>query len=454
MYRSSTAGEFRRRLSAALYGGRRIDQLYVSDLQRQIAALAIDPSRFDGDKFLWHKDGPGVSSIYTTNFEPLLELGLAIAEAEGTGRSSHLARFRYFRQPRGAADADTNGNEPQIRHLHGWVDPDGDASGTLVYAESHYISLQRSPAARPNRQTEEILTARGATIVLGMSLTDPNLRRLLYSVADDSLGESSASTYVFLRQEEPEIGPAYVARFWDLLKVGVIPVTAWAEIPNFLRQIQWRPPVIDSVPGWLTESLRITGLTWNDIDRGTWADYFGGLLQALHKQLSLLFLTAPREQISLALFAPVSGDSGAVATISQVGLVGLNGELDWTPTNARDRTLDIRHGAVQGLAGLAFVEGTIREAIDGQGKGLDLGFTPEMRRDFDGGDYRAWRSLLAIPILGGPFWVPLGVICLHSTSADPFWKRLERRRPKHFGDFRQAVLKAGSRLLRRSQRSD
>lgn len=69
---------------------------------------------------------------------------------------------------------------PWVRHIHGWLDPDGHADGTFVLTESHYIALQSAAGASPNRDLAELLEGEGAVLIVGMSLADPNLRRLLY----------------------------------------------------------------------------------------------------------------------------------------------------------------------------------------------------------------------------------------------------------------------------------
>src|SRR5205823_14749884 len=141
--------------------------LTLTDTQYQVAALA------------------GRAAILTTNFDPLLEVALAkLAQRRLDWKKYRLA-------------AAIHGFRPGfVEHLHGWLDPDGTTGGQLVLTESDYFDLARNAAAPANRRLRSLFTAPGATLILGMSMYDVNIRRLLY---------------VLRREKQPNAPPVFVA---------------------------------------------------------------------------------------------------------------------------------------------------------------------------------------------------------------------------------------------------
>lgn len=451
---AGSAADFHDRLASALYQGRGLENLYLSDLQRQIAGLTISPKHLiAAGSFAGKGAGQGVAKIYTTNYDPLLEMAIARAYVEANLANidpNPAVSFRIFRLPLGASDEQQSPDLPKVRHLHGWVEPDGGAGGQVVYAESHYMALQRAGNADANIQTEDLFSKSGATLIIGMSLTDPNLRRLLYSRSSHPLTNSATSIYYFMRQGDRGLAPVYAAKFWELLKVRLIPYSEYSELPDLIRQIQWGESIGNGVPRWFLTSAALSGIK---LYSTLWRQLAESVLTALHSQIVRMYLTEPREGVRVTFFAPAILASGGLPDhrIYELGSVDFSGKFEASSTDqliqdANARNLDIHCDRVQGLAGLAFVVGSMRMVDANNSADLDFNFTAETQLAFDRGSYRDWRSMLAVTIIGGPLQIPLGVLCIHSNFGRPFWKSLEQNSVA-FSDFNQTVLKAGRLLL-------
>jgi len=187
-------GDFFRLFVKALYQGRNVHQLPIPAVASQLAAMA---------------DRAG---IHTTNYDPLLELGLA--QLHGSTRPSEdWQRFRAGPEPT---------PQPCVRHIHGWLDPDGHAGGTFVLTESHYIALQSAAGASPNRDLAGLLEGEGAVLIVGMSLADPNLRRLLYLRALSPF--VIAPTYAVIKKSEHQRTNELHQTYWRLRKTTIISI--------------------------------------------------------------------------------------------------------------------------------------------------------------------------------------------------------------------------------------
>jgi hypothetical protein len=103
----ATNRHFARLLADVLYNNRRIEDLPLKSSHYQLAALAER------------------ARLFTINFDPLLELALA--------RRSQTEGWSSFRSP------DESGQvlkrKRKVDHLHGWIDPDGKVSKSVVLTE-------------------------------------------------------------------------------------------------------------------------------------------------------------------------------------------------------------------------------------------------------------------------------------------------------------------------------
>lgn len=205
-------GDFFRLLVKALYQGRTVHQLPIPAVASQLAAMA---------------DRAG---IYTTNYDPLIELGLAQLH-DSARLSNDWQRFRAGPEPT---------SRPCVRHIHGWLDPDGHAGGTFVLTESHYIALQSAAGASPNRDLAELLEGEGAVLIVGMSLADPNLRRLLYLRALSPF--VIAPTYAVIKKSEHQRTNELHQSYWRLRKTTIISIDKHESLLPVLRQIQHGAP--------------------------------------------------------------------------------------------------------------------------------------------------------------------------------------------------------------------
>ena len=376
-------GDFFRVLVKALYQGRTIDQLPIPAVASQLAAMA---------------DRAG---IYTTNYDPLLELGLA--QLHGSARSSDdWQRFRAGPEPM---------PRPRVRHIHGWLDPDGHAGGTFVLTESHYIALQSAAGASPNRDLAELLEGEGAVLIVGMSLGDPNLRRLLYLRALSPF--VIAPTYAVIKKSEHQRTDELHQAYWRLRKTTIISIDKHESLLPVLRQIQHGVPVAGHRPMWLR--LAAAAVEQHDPFSDVWQTDAWNKLRQLRDQLARQDTASSNEVIEISLFR-VMADVAEIRLIASTRPSRPRTRQEATQ-HAEQRRLSVRVGEEQGIAGLSFASGLKYESL--KPESLNSNFTPAM--------IEAWEtdfaSLVAVPIhaagvAGGErFWVPVGVVVATSSLA-------------------------------------
>ena len=138
---------------------------------------------------------PPFPCIHTTNYDDLLERALA----------------QVTRSPVAAVHAGhrRSADGPRVVHLHGYFpyaptadENERDLARGLVAGESDYHLLSNDHVAWTNRELLSLLDAR-STLIVGTSLTDPNLRRLLAHVSrnqDRHLG--SETHYVVMQSRD------------------------------------------------------------------------------------------------------------------------------------------------------------------------------------------------------------------------------------------------------------
>jgi hypothetical protein len=257
--RLMAGSEFHRVLRRALYERPALRSFRPTEVHHALAALAVE-SR------------PPFPCIHTTNYDDLIELALTRV-ASAPVAAVHSARRR-------AADG------PRVVHLHGYF-PFRPASGpngnederklarTIVASESDYHVLSNDHVAWTNRELLSLLETRSALIV-GTSLADPNLRRLLahlahqratggrperhYVVMQSRDGASAADRLVAraavilgrsVDDEDERRGVRRLAQlaarileknereFWDAQGVKIINVESYDRLGYLLRRIRF-----------------------------------------------------------------------------------------------------------------------------------------------------------------------------------------------------------------------
>jgi len=184
----------------------------------------------------------GIYAVVTYNFDDLLERALTKAEI----------RCRPIYEEGTVPDSD----ELPIYHVHGRLPKDAgtDASPPrLIFSEESYLSLQSDHYSWAN--FEQLKMLRETTcLLLGLSGTDPNLRRLLdidfrqskrakhylclrRLTVSDLLG-SSASVRTTVAQHFLNVHHTILEHSFADLGINVIWVDEYREMPAFLEQIR------------------------------------------------------------------------------------------------------------------------------------------------------------------------------------------------------------------------
>jgi hypothetical protein len=237
-YLNSGLGDsFEEALSGALYEGIKEGNGGTSSLLEAVAHLCVP-----------RRNGLGVRAVVTYNFDDLVE--------------NHLGRSRIEHKPI-YRDVDvTLPHELGVYHVHGFLPRevqryDGVSDSLLVFSEESYHTLLADPFSWSN--IVQVNFFREATCLLtGLSVTDPNLRRLLDTAARRS---ESPRHYVFLKrlsvemsQEEsghnsvpvrPKVVQEFVSVHHGLVEkeylrlgLNVIWVEDYDEIPSILHAVR------------------------------------------------------------------------------------------------------------------------------------------------------------------------------------------------------------------------
>ena len=398
--RIAAGQEFPKLLADALYGGRSIEELPITSLQYQLAALSRN------------------CRTTTLNFEPMLELARARLDSMTAGSVD----WRMLRTvPKHSAQPQTG----QVEHLHGWLDPDGTASSALVLTEKHYFDLSEDATATVNASLEELLTQDGAVLTVGLSWADYNLRRMLYQL----LKRSSGSKIFTILREDDVVLENYAAQRWGSLNLIPIFVKEFDAIPSLLRDVAWGMAEDGELPNWLANSVRWREEIVGDevIFSEEWQTVAYEALCALADQLRVLFGIRTEERLNLGLFLPMKLKDLEIR-LHQIASSRRKRSAHDARELAGRRALSLRRGKEQGAAGVSFVAGNNRQVLHGE-TGIDARFSPQMKEAWLSSEnsYRDWRSLLCVPVLDSTEWLPTAVVTLTSNFSTPFWTELDRR---------------------------
>jgi hypothetical protein len=428
MARMLTAGRFEDQLARALYGDFDVaEELAVRSAHLSLTALA----RRTRPDFL-----------FTTNFDPLLEL--ALSTPPGGGPPGDWRRHRV--------EGARSRGVPQVAHLHGWVDPDGATSPFVVLTESDYLELAVRGGGEINRQWRSLINGEGALLVLGMSLNDPNLRRFLHTRRRRQEGSPTGTICAVFERSEPYTD-RYLRFYWERgWQIEKLDVDAFDSIPELLRAVAFGPgkdpltglPWLEVARGWVASRLPA-----EDIFSAGWQELASGALAGLADRLRIAFQVPNEERMTASLFLPVNERRGpALITRVATSRGALPGGSAGRAETIRTRSLSVARMAVQGAAGRSFFAGLPVDAPFGSPR-IDEEFSPEMVRAWEHHDrYRDWRSLYAIPVIDTPDWLPVAVLTVTSNYSEPFWRRFPDEHREHYlTELKRFCRKATKALL-------
>ncbi len=189
-----TAPVFNKRLHEALYGGLPPDDRYSPSISHwHIASLAGRPLMPD---------------VFTSNYDDLLE-----------DAKTALAR------------------SGRVRHFHGRL-PQAWTKTTRL-ADPPVVTSRDYLAAEEGRRYDRIAAAlrEKTALLIGISLADPNLVRVVRSHASDCRAILVA-TRGSLTDEQQRLRLDLLRRYWQGLNVSVTAVEAYEEVPAFLRALR------------------------------------------------------------------------------------------------------------------------------------------------------------------------------------------------------------------------
>lgn len=189
------------------------------------------------------RNGVGVQAVVTYNFDDLLEHNFNRYNIEYQSLYSELDY----------ATADNLG----IYHVHGFLPRNPNkyeqlAEGLLVFSEDGYHSLYNDPYSWANI-TQLNFLRENTTLMIGLSLTDPNLRRLL-SISNRK--NKSKRHYAIMKKEDfikapndVEIKASIISsfniinsdlqeKFFEQLGINIIWIEDYKEIPDIIESIK------------------------------------------------------------------------------------------------------------------------------------------------------------------------------------------------------------------------
>ena len=177
------------------------------------------------------RDGKPLDSIITFNFDALIEENL----------QSHNIKHRAIDNE----GVRNKANELPIYHVHGYLPRKGKITTKkdVVFSEDAYHTQFIEPFSWSNLIQLNKLS-QNTCLFVGMSLTDPNLRRLL-DVANRKESSNSINHYIIKKTPEIDGSNGKVDELLIFLEeqdanelgLNVIWVESFNEIPNILRQM-------------------------------------------------------------------------------------------------------------------------------------------------------------------------------------------------------------------------
>jgi hypothetical protein len=229
LVRQRVGADFHVVLRGALYEREQLRKFQPTESHYALVRLALDSD-------------PPFPCLHTTNYDDLLELALRNAGGRRP-RAVHAGR-------RSVSDG------PRVVHLHGYFpfEPPGVAeekrlAADLVASDLDYHRLSNDHTAWTNRELLNLLDSR-SVLVLGMSLTDPNVRRLLAYLSEHRKAHDDSHEHFVILQHRPPGPDALVNRaaemldddehhFWMRQGVKILRLASWDGLNYLLRRIRF-----------------------------------------------------------------------------------------------------------------------------------------------------------------------------------------------------------------------
>jgi hypothetical protein len=232
--RHRVGSDFHIVVRGALYERKELRKYEPTEVHFALARLAIESS-------------PPFPCLHTTNYDDLLELALSTA-AGRRAIAVHVGRRSWS-------------DGPRVVHLHGYFPYAPPAASQkarlareLVLSDLDYSRLSNDHSAWTNRELLNLLDSRSVLIV-GMSMTDPNVRRLLAYLSDRRREDGPQHFVVLQHRAVPgERGPAAQAAamidedehdFWKAHGVKILRLQTWDWLNYLLRRIRFTDELWD-----------------------------------------------------------------------------------------------------------------------------------------------------------------------------------------------------------------
>ena len=294
LVRQRVGSDFHVVLRGALYEREQLRKFQPTEVHYALARLALD------------KDPPPFPCLHTTNYDDLLELTL------------HNITGRPPRVVHAGRRSTTDG--PRVVHLHGYfpyLQPSAAQekrlAAELVASDLDYHRLSNEHTAWTNRELLSLLDSR-SVLVVGMSLTDPNVRRLLAYLSEHKKAHDDGHDHFVILQHRPPLGSDEQQRaaemldedeseFWRGQGVKILRLASWDGLNYLLRRIRFSDDEWDGAHRELRTAWAARHYAGVDFDDATLQEFGTELLQ--HHRDRIVATSALEGRVELNLFLPM-----------------------------------------------------------------------------------------------------------------------------------------------------
>jgi hypothetical protein len=390
LVRQRVGADFHVVLRGALYEREQLRKFQPTEVHYALGRLALDSQ-------------PAYPCLHTTNYDDLLELALHNMLGKRP-RAVHAGR-------RSSADG------PRVVHLHGYFpfDAAGAAeekrlAAELVASDLDYHRLSNEHAAWTNRELMALLDSRSVLIV-GMSLTDPNVRRLLAYLSEHKKSHDEAHDHFVILQQRPPMGDDEHQRasemldedeykFWHGQGVKILRLASWDGLNYLLRRIRFTDEEWDR----RHRELRIAWArsSYGDVDFDDPAIQESGTALLSHHRDDIVRIVGLGGRVELNLFLPM-GDGRYRRALSSMAGRAAEAPRWFMPKHDAQTLPEVE---------LAL---TVGEALRRSSRALKQGATPPPGEP----PFQDWyRSLVSVPYFDYPAGgIPVAVLQLVSSEA-------------------------------------